>query len=136
AIIANSLLLFCMFRNMSSSFANFGILMKTHAFFDLYTAIGGFMTMLRTIPIGWSVINISYGPCRFTCPLVCYIFYVVVVGGSLFTFYIVLGSFYFRLRLIRDSAPTRMHTILILIFISFPLPTILTARFHRTIRHF
>ncbi|GMT22470.1 hypothetical protein PFISCL1PPCAC_13767, partial [Pristionchus fissidentatus] len=123
AIIANSLLLFCMFRNTPASFAKFGIMMRTHAFFDLYTAIGGFMSMTRTIPVGWSVINISYGPCRYASPVVCYVFYIVVLGGSVYTFYIVLGSFYFRLRVIRHSAPTRMHTILILLLISFPLPT-------------
>ncbi|GMT22432.1 hypothetical protein PFISCL1PPCAC_13729, partial [Pristionchus fissidentatus] len=129
SITLNSLLLISMFRNTPTSFANFGIMMKAHVIFEMYMAVGGLMGMTRTISIGWSVINISYGPCGLASPLVCYLCFIVVVSGSLYTFYIILGSFYFRLLVIQSSIPTLKQTMLILFCMSFPVPTILTVYF-------
>ncbi|GMT25855.1 hypothetical protein PFISCL1PPCAC_17152, partial [Pristionchus fissidentatus] len=39
----------------------------------------------RAIPIGWSLVNINYGPCSHFGPKMCYFFIVILLGGAVYS---------------------------------------------------
>ncbi|GMS94006.1 hypothetical protein PENTCL1PPCAC_16180, partial [Pristionchus entomophagus] len=118
------LLIFIVFRHTPATFAKFGAMIKFHAIVDLYVAVGSAACMLRVASIDWSLVFISYGPCRFINATACTISIVMLIGGSICTTCSIIASFLFRLMVVQGKIPTIRHLFGLLCGIALPLPII------------
>lgn len=106
SIILSILLVYVVFRYTPASFATFAVMLKCHALIDLYVAVGSsssmqrygficfplmysilhikFFKLCRVIPVNWSIIIISYGPCVYVGSTACYVSCTIFFGGQSF----------------------------------------------------
>uniref|UniRef100_A0A8R1YZC6 G protein-coupled receptor n=1 Tax=Pristionchus pacificus TaxID=54126 RepID=A0A8R1YZC6_PRIPA len=122
AIILNSALLFCMFKRKIINNGSFEIIIKFHCFFDLISSIVGFLSMVRLIPIGWSAIFFSYGPCSLISSSFCFFSFALFLYSDTIATYFTLLSFITRFYIIKYNCLSR-ERVLFLLSYSFPLPT-------------
>ncbi|GMR37981.1 hypothetical protein PMAYCL1PPCAC_08176, partial [Pristionchus mayeri] len=118
------LLLFVVFRHTPKQFSTFGIMIKFHAFFDFYDALGGSTEMLRALPTFWSFCMpiFWFDEARRRLLLgVIGLFSSFTVNFQSLT---ILASFVFRLMTVQGNTPTRAHAIGLL-SLTLPIPIII-----------
>ncbi|GMR61851.1 hypothetical protein PMAYCL1PPCAC_32046, partial [Pristionchus mayeri] len=124
SITFSALLVVIVFRNTPASFSSFGIMLKIHAVFDLYVAISGAVGMQRVIPIDWSLLFVSHGPCQYFGATACYISLTMLIGGACFTRDTLVASFVFRYLVIRGMTPSTKGAFALICLVALPLSII------------
>ncbi|KAF8381304.1 hypothetical protein PRIPAC_70446, partial [Pristionchus pacificus] len=127
SIILSILLVYVVFRYTPASFATFAVMLKCHALIDLYVAVGSSSSMQRVIPVNWSIIIISYGPCVYVGSTACYVSCTIFFGGQSFFIHSIVASFVFRLLVIRGQTPTARQALALFCAISLPDPLVYSA---------
>ncbi|CAD6195060.1 unnamed protein product [Caenorhabditis auriculariae] len=118
--IFNSLLIYVIVFHSPIIIRTYAALILNFAVTDLLTCIVDFFVQLRLVPIGWSVVYIANGPCRFFGHSVCFMSHNFMLHLLTHGYYSLLLSFSYRYYILLRMAPRRRKVLIVLSILYLP----------------
>ncbi|KAF8353504.1 hypothetical protein PRIPAC_91455, partial [Pristionchus pacificus] len=106
---------------------SYSTLLKFGTVNDLICVFCDFINMQRILVVPGNLLYISYGPCTRISVRLCYLVHCLQIGTIVYSYYVMLASFIFRLWILLRPTPRSSTVFSIMIAIAIPPALVLLA---------
>ncbi|GMT13034.1 hypothetical protein PFISCL1PPCAC_4331, partial [Pristionchus fissidentatus] len=119
-VLSNGGLLLASFNRTPRLLNTYSVMIKIGAFNDLISVCCDFFTMQRMLVIPGNLIYLSTGPCSLISTRSCYVTYCVQLCTLVYSLYVMVASFAYRLWILHRPTPSVQKVVTIMGLLSLP----------------
>uniref|UniRef100_A0A8R1UUU5 G protein-coupled receptor n=1 Tax=Pristionchus pacificus TaxID=54126 RepID=A0A8R1UUU5_PRIPA len=117
---SNTILLSAAVLHTPANLKSYSTLLKFGTVNDLICVFCDFINMQRILVVPGNLLYISYGPCTRISVRLCYLVHCLQIGTIVYSYYVMLASFIFRLWILLRPTPRSSTVFSIMIAIAIP----------------